>query len=800
MDVICQLAEKLSGFAPAADLSNDSGWGYLRKVRDYLLNYDDAKTGADLATTYVMNSPSVMTGSGAKVIVLDLVGQRGKSIINGFASCDESIREMLKKQELMDREPGLRAFLRFADLQFRLSDREDLEPQGVYSDAVTDSVNALFSQIKNIPTAEQLADMQQNDPQSYETAMKIIGLMNAYTDYYYPDPEIEADEAAKLDAEQLRQQKIEKLKALNTAVKNFEAIDEQTVRQFLINTGNEDGMNWCIEHMYSEKVSTNIHAASAQLDQQLMLLDTGLSLDEQRLITDFYKFMKNAKGEMFGKGGYKFDDMYEPLKTSGTESWKLAQEGMEKLKTGFQSEEEKNEYFERLCTVSEKLSDDLMNMHFNDYSEDLPDYNERMPATAAFWENTKQQAASKYGAIYHAITMKERKTSLGNISKWMGRVELNPCYAALKNSGTKYLGDVEKGEYKSYKSMMGALHDATRISLKNNQNEKTKELLADKCQIAVEQGCRYLDKVFAKKPEEMNAMSAKELAVLQDRAVGIIGFMKSLSPHKAEAYRTKATALFGENLTWNEVTARTKDAYDRKPNYMKYYELHTKQNAQNIPDKRLAEYTAKAASALMYVDDANKKFVKSIPRSHAETLMKAPEFIAAVKAYGPDGMREALTSGDPKKIATIVRGSNERYAVNGQTKAKLQALSERMNKDHRSKEWGALKDALANGNMKDSRKVFDAIEGYVKGKKKVSSDPQRKESIKIALDALAIVAENGDNVAKTRAQILIDRFNTVNKATEPGSRNHIDLSNYGKDILPAAQNAAEHQQNIVNQV
>ena len=70
-------------------------------------------------------------------------------------------------------------------------------------------------------------------------------------------------------------------------------------------------------------------------------------------------------------------------------------------------------------------------------------------------------------------------------------------------------------------------------------------------------------------------------------------------------------------------------------------------------------------------------------------------------------------------------------------------------------------------------------ETYLKGKKAVSSDPQRQASVKLALDALAIVAENGDAVAKERAQILVDRFNKVRDA-KPGQKNYVDLKDYGK--------------------
>ena len=85
------------------------------------------------------------------------------------------------------------------------------------------------------------------------------------------------------------------------------------------------------------------------------------------------------------------------------------------------------------------------------------------------------------------------------------------------------------------------------------------------------------------------------------------------------------------------------------------------------------------------MDDANKKFDVDIPRAYAEKLQEMPDFKAAVRAVGEQKLREALTSGDPKAIAGVVRGGSERYAVSGQTKAKLKALSETMNTTNRSK-------------------------------------------------------------------------------------------------------------------
>ena len=104
-----------------------------------------------------------------------------------------------------------------------------------------------------------------------------------------------------------------------------------------------------------------------------------------------------------------------------------------------------------------------------------------------------------------------------------------------------------------------------------------------------------------------------------------------------------------------------------------------------------------------------------------------------------------------------------------------------MNAEGRSEEYKALKNALSAPDMKDSKQIFDAAEALVKGKKSVKNDPERKEIVKTALDALALAAENGDEVAKARAQMLADRFNKV-RGTHQGDQHYVDIRDYGHNI------------------
>lgn len=206
-----------------------------------------------------------------------------------------------------------------------------------------------------------------------------------------------------------------------------------------------------------------------------------------------------------------------------------------------------------------------------------------------------------------------------------------------------------------------------------------------------------------------------------------------------------------------------------------------------MTDRNLNKYMAKAVSGMFFLDEPDRKFDLSFVRNTAEKLQKMPDFRAAMRSYGPEAVRQALREGSMQTIANMINGGPNRYAVSQQTRNKLHQLAETMQSQGRDKEWTALKNALSDPNMKDSRAVFNAVEGFVKGKKAVTRNPQRQLAVKQALDALAIVAENGDRVATARAQILADRFNEVRR-TRPGDRNHVDLANYGK---APGQNEAE---------
>jgi len=206
----------------------------------------------------------------------------------------------------------------------------------------------------------------------------------------------------------------------------------------------------------------------------------------------------------------------------------------------------------------------------------------------------------------------------------------------------------------------------------------------------------------------------------------------------------------------------------------RYYELHTGGAISSIPDEKLPEYAAKAAAAL-FLRNRPGKFDVSTARKYAKKLMDSPDFKAMITTKEPRQLREVLSTGDPTALARMVAADySERYAVDEKTKTAFADMAAAMNAEGRSEKFKALKAALGDPDMKDTGRVFDAIEGYLKGKKSMRRTPREKETVDLCLRALGMAAGAGNAVAEKRAKILVDRINEV-RGTRPGDENYVDL-------------------------
>lgn len=232
--------------------------------------------------------------------------------------------------------------------------------------------------------------------------------------------------------------------------------------------------------------------------------------------------------------------------------------------------------------------------------------------------------------------------------------------------------------------------------------------------------------------------------------------------------------------------------------YRRYCRLHTGSSVNRLPESKLAEYAAKvtAAAFLGRKLGPQGKFDLDLVHTYAEALQRSVNFKAAVQAVGPDRLRAALHNGSVSEVADLMIGGRARYGVDQKTKQKFADLAAAMETKGRNEEWKTLKRALENREMTDSSAVFDAVEKYLKGKKSVRRDQKGKDSVDLALRAVAIAANSGDDTAIQRARILVDRINTVRK-TGPGYRHYVDLDKYLEDAKGQPNKAPAEKDEIL---
>lgn len=795
-ELIETMAQTLPLFAPARSHRGEDGYGYFIRTREYMLEHGEMYNGAPIDLSNIINfaSKKITTGSGARMSVPAFDGTFTKNMPVAIQDSAVSLQNMLKDQTLMEREPMLKSYLRFASVQFERAKNDHWDVYGFMSDSCYRVASALFNQLRTLPTAAELQQLQQSNPGAYQAAISIINLFNAFADCNAPelmtDPaKAEQKKSAATEAEARRRRA--QLEQATRAFANIPRDDVQALyQQFGIPTSRVNLDNMLYDKAEKSKNPQDLTAIQAadQLARQNALMEQGLSLEEARLLWDCNTFFKIFRGDL-GGANIHYQDMVEPYASMLEQMDQLSRQCGQKFQTGFASVQEKNEFFKNLGTVFGQFTHQLQTVPIDDAHFDVS-----TPENAMKLGNTinyvKRDLHSEYEVPYGLFSRvenaKQRIIATEQAAKWISRVRMGPAWQLLKDSGSAGLGPKDSQSCKDYQQMLSSFRNITAQMGKPSICATQRMALGENCRSFQTAAESWLGSAFEKLQNQQAPLPEAERRLTEQRVVGTLGVMHELFPEKAEALRQKASTALGRELSWNEIQNTAAANRDRRPNYKRYFELHSGEAVGRLPDKRLDEYMAKAVSGLFFMDEPNRKFDLNVPRAYASKLQTMPGFRAAMRAFGPAAVRQALQSGNMQDIVNILKGGPERYAVNQQAKTRLQQLSAGMQTEHRSKEWAALKNALSNPDMKDSQAVFNAVEDYVKGKKAASGNRQRQESVKLALDALAIVAENGDNVAKARAQILVDRFNAVRK-THPGDRNHVDLANYGK--VPAQNDA-----------
>ncbi len=792
LDIILQLSQSLKNHPALGKYQGADDLGYIFDIQQGLEYLSEEVKAAKHNT--------IDTASGMRMRSIDFGSDDLKNLPHALDNCHESITDVLKDRDLMRQEPLLHAYLRYADMQMKRAGMEGTDALVHFEDPATSVAAGIFNAFAHLPDSAEMEQIRQQDKEAYAAGQAMIQYLNAYVDYYTPDPPVKPGELGKLDPEALKAEKIRKMENLQQKALAFTKAGEKNVRAFLEASGNSQQIyNFSAttfnadpeprpqdspEHFQNRLLlGHGPKAVEAQLRAQRALLLQGVSLEESRLMIEFATQIKAIKSDSEGRNFY-VRNMTEPFKSQMEKLVRLSDECHQRLTSGFASTEEKNEFFKTLAESAEdykasvydsalgrkiladpKVSTTIQNVNDNYSIKMFP---------------LLQSESSVFNRVIH---LKNREAALDKLSHFGQQIEFNPSFSVLLNTGKHGMGPKDQKEYQDFEDFRKTVDTVARLSSKKHKNSLEKKRLGE-CYLTLEQKSEAYLKDVLDDPDR--SQNPKTLNVTKERVIGALDVLQRTNPEKAEIMRRKTAGLFGRELSREEVSQEAVTLRDRKPNYSRYFQLHTGQAVSDVPAGKLSEYAAKAAAALLYLNEPHREFNIAAVRGTAQILLDNPEFRAVLKATGSTKLRETLSSGDPVRIAKLTGGGEIRYAVSAEAKSKFAALAAGMDTNKRSKKWLALKQTLGNASMKDSRGVFNAVEGYLKGKKAVSSDPKRQESVRLALNALAIAAKNGDEVAKARAQILVDRFNKV-RGVQPGHKDYVDLKNFGVQELAAEQ-------------
>ena len=778
LDLINQISQTLGNNPIASKYKNEDDLGYIVQVSEYLHSAED---NVDIVMDQAIEHKNdVPTASGMSLMFTDFTKEDTKILPQLLSYSENVIGTMLKDQELMEREPLLQTYLRYADLQFKFADLDPSESVAHFSDPATATANAIFSVFEHLPSSEEMERLRQSDPDAWEAGQAMNEYLKTYIECYQPD--VTSKTVEEREAEKFRRRQ-----NLLKATQALAEVGDEKCEKFIKATGNENQLNsFNFQTFRSPSHSPEKNVAS--LTAQLKMVGQGIAYDESQFLLEFSDIIKSIKSDLGGTG-FKMENTLEPIHSELIKMDALADSCKAKFESGFSSDEEKHTFFQAIAPEVQGFIDKINAVNFDDLQnmEGLPEEEQiKKQTTNNFCLKMKPLADSKYSILGQALNMNARATALEGKKSYSKRIELNSLHASLGN--TK--GPKKGKEAQDFSDVMKELKTVVHLSKKKDLNDPEKKALGESYQNITEKSEAYLKDVL-----ESKDLSPSRLENVRDRVSGTINLVGRVNPQKAEEMRQRASSLFEGELSWNEITQKSTTLRDKKPNYFSYYRLHCGDAVQNLPDKKLAEYTAKAGAAMMLMDMPRTKFDIDIARSQAKKLMASPEFNASIRAAGPEKVREVLSSGDMSKVAQLIAPALSHYQVNQEARNKLAAIAEQMPEKNRSSEWKKLKNVLADKNMRNSRQAFDCIEKYLKGKKSVSSNPVRQESVKLALDALAIVADNGDRITKERAQILVERFNKV-RGVKPGHKDYIDLNNYGKNAL---YEQPEVKQNVIQQ-
>jgi hypothetical protein len=511
------------------NLSNFPG---LEKYKDDL---QELKKISEFAQDKLMDcgTEEVEHAAGAKHNLV--VGDGVQDISDALDDSLDFVKKLLADKELMEKEPFLKSYLGLykTQLERAFSDKDNACDH--YADDTINIATFLSDQFDNLPTGEKYKNMPEKQK---ETADKILNFMNSYSNYY--DFTKQVDKAIMENPTGISDDKIaqvtgEKLSELQDATQKLADTPKEDVQQFFLDTENKFSLEKNVNFLYDDP-KHNPSKAAEQLGARRDQMDKHLKPEEAALLESVAAQMKGIIGTAYGLGA-KVDDLPDSHRGMVQEMKTLGETCKGMLKDGFESEEQKREFFKDLGNKASafKLAYDSteppkeMTGKENLAMENI---------TFCMRENVKFQT----GALNQAEKMGKKFEDAELAKDPEFSKQIKQFYQMMKKTGDGYLFHKNS---KQYTEMMNSIKVVAELSDKEPLNDTQLNALGEHYGKLSKVCQNYLtDRKIGKQKTEVG----------EDRFAGALGILNLVDPENGERVRQAAENKRGKEVSFEKIS------------------------------------------------------------------------------------------------------------------------------------------------------------------------------------------------------------------------------------------------------
>jgi len=498
----------------------------------------------------------------------------------------KATKKILADKELMEKEPFLKGYLNMYKMQLgrALSDRD--EALDYYVDDATYIFTFLSDQFEKLPTGQEYRQMPEHTKQ---TADKILDFIYAYTDCYdFPGMVQKAvrENPAAISEEKYLQTADQKLEKLQKATQRMADIPRDDVKQFFLDTGNKYSVKKNVDMLYGDK-KHNPQKAAEQISDRRRQLKSYMTPEEARLLENFGGQVKGILGIAFGMGALP-EHLPQSHKELTEGMIKLGTDCRQKLKDGFGSNAEKQEFFKNLGSQTRAFCEAFDHVNVPD---DLDEDQQR--ALINITRELRENARTDVGALSQALRKEETLTNATRAMEPEFGRQLKQFYDMMRDTGSGYIGHKNSPEYTK---MMDTIKTVAELSGKNPLNDVQREALG-RSYGKLSEVCRaYLtDKKIGKKGTEVG----------EDRFAGALGILHLVDQENAERVRSAAQTKRKTAVTFEGLKERAEE----KANARLQREAQAgaqKPQEREVQDRNAAQKQAEPGKRLSGVEQARR--------------------------------------------------------------------------------------------------------------------------------------------------------------------------------------------------